>query len=138
MPPSRIFQSIGLTPAATIRRSTSPRAGFGRDRSIRARRSGPPNAEIATARMGGLRAPVYYRRARRCSVSGSAAAVTLVREGAIGWVRLERAHGNAINDHLVEGLLTALAEAESDPAIGGIGLAAAGKIFCPGLDLQEL
>jgi len=71
-------------------------------------------------------------------VSGSAAAVTLVREGAIGWVRLERAHGNAINDHLVEGLLTALAEAESDPAIGGIGLAAAGKIFCPGLDLQEL
>src|SRR5258706_434284 len=65
-------------------------------------------------------------------------AVTLTREGAIGVVRLERAHGNAIDDSLVEGLVAALAEAESDPEIGGLLLCASGKIFCPGLDLQEL
>jgi enoyl-CoA hydratase/carnithine racemase len=65
-------------------------------------------------------------------------AVTLTRDGATGVVRLERAHGNAINDAFVESLVSVLAEAESDPAIGGVLLAAGGKIFCPGLDLQEL
>ena len=65
-------------------------------------------------------------------------AVTLRRDGAIGIVRLEREHGNAINDALVEGLLQTLADAESDAAIRGIVLSAGGKIFCPGLDLQEL
>jgi enoyl-CoA hydratase/carnithine racemase len=53
-------------------------------------------------------------------------------------MRLERAHGNAINDELVDALMSALAEAESDPQIRGVILEAAGKIFCPGLDLQEL
>jgi enoyl-CoA hydratase/carnithine racemase len=65
-------------------------------------------------------------------------AVTLTRDGAIGVVRLERAHGNAINDAFVESFVSVLAEAESDPAIGGLLLTAGGKIFCPGLDLQEL
>ena len=65
-------------------------------------------------------------------------AVTLTRDGAIGVVRLDRPHGNAINDAFIESLVAALAEAESDPAIAGILLTAAGKIFCPGLDLQEL
>lgn len=65
-------------------------------------------------------------------------AVTLTRDGAIGVVHLNRAHGNAINDALVEGLVAALSEAESDPEIGGVLLTAEGKIFCPGLDLQEL
>lgn len=64
--------------------------------------------------------------------------VTLTRDGAAGVVRLERAHGNAINDAFVESFLATLAEAESDPAIGGVLLTAGGKIFCPGLDLQEL
>jgi enoyl-CoA hydratase len=64
--------------------------------------------------------------------------VTLKREGGIGIVRLEREHGNAINDALVESLVAVLAEAESDPAIAGVLLTAGGKIFCPGLDLQEL
>jgi len=64
--------------------------------------------------------------------------VTLTQEGAIGVVRLDRAHGNAIDDALVESLIATLAEAEADPAIGGILLCSAGKIFCPGLDLQEL
>ena len=65
-------------------------------------------------------------------------AVTLTREGAMGVVRLERAHGNAIDDSLVEGLVAALAEAEADPEVGGVLLSAAGKLFSPGLDLQEL
>lgn len=64
--------------------------------------------------------------------------VTLSRDGAAGIVRLDRAHGNAINGDLVDGLLGVLGEAETDPAVGGIVLASAGKIFCPGLDLQEL
>jgi enoyl-CoA hydratase/carnithine racemase len=65
-------------------------------------------------------------------------AVTLTREGGVGVVRCERAHGNAIDDTLVEGLVAALAEAESDPEIRGVLLTAGGKIFSPGLDLQEL
>lgn len=64
--------------------------------------------------------------------------VTLTREGPIGVVRMEREHGNAINDALVEGLVAVLAEAESDPEIRGVLLTAGGKIFSPGLDLQEL
>ncbi len=65
-------------------------------------------------------------------------AVTLTRDGAIGVLHLERAHGNAINDPFIESLVAALAEAEADPAIAGVLLTAGGKIFCPGLDLQEL
>ena len=64
--------------------------------------------------------------------------VTLTRDGRIGVVRMEREHGNAINDALVESLVAALAEAESDPAIDGVLLTSRGKIFCPGLDLTEL
>jgi len=71
-------------------------------------------------------------------VSATTSSVTLTRDGALGIVRLERAHGNAINADLVDALLAALAEAESEPAIRGILLTAGGKIFCPGLDLQEL
>jgi enoyl-CoA hydratase len=71
-------------------------------------------------------------------VGTASQAVTLTRDGAIGIVRLEREHGNAINDAFVESFVAALAEAESDPAIGGVLLTAGGKIFCPGLDLQEL
>jgi enoyl-CoA hydratase len=64
--------------------------------------------------------------------------VTLRREGALGIVHMERAHGNAINDALVESLMAALSDAEADPEIRGVLLTAGGKIFCPGLDLQEL
>jgi enoyl-CoA hydratase/carnithine racemase len=64
--------------------------------------------------------------------------VTFKRTGAIGEVHLERAHGNAINDAVVEGLVAAFAEAESDPEVRGVLLTAGGKIFCPGLDLEEL
>ena len=65
-------------------------------------------------------------------------AVTLTKDGDAGILRLSRGHGNAINAELVEGLITALAEAEADPQVRGVLLASTGKIFCPGLDLQEL
>ena len=71
-------------------------------------------------------------------MSSRTQSVTLERDGSIAVVRLEREHGNAINDSLVEGLVASLAEAESDPAIAGVLLTAGGKIFCPGLDLTEL
>lgn len=53
-------------------------------------------------------------------------------------VRLSRPHGNAINLELVEALIAVCDEAEADPGVRGVLLAASGKIFCPGLDLQEL
>jgi len=71
-------------------------------------------------------------------VSSSPQSVTLTREGPIGVLRMEREHGNAINEALVASLVATLAEAESDPEIRGVLLTAGGKIFCPGLDLQEL
>ena len=71
-------------------------------------------------------------------MSSSPQSVTLTREGPIGVLRMEREHGNAINDALVESLVATLAEAESEPAIRGVLLTAAGKMFSPGLDLQEL
>ena len=71
-------------------------------------------------------------------MSSSPQSVTLTREGPIGVLRMEREHGNAINEALVASLVATLAEAESDPEIRGVLLTAGGKIFCPGLDLQEL
>jgi enoyl-CoA hydratase/carnithine racemase len=67
-----------------------------------------------------------------------AQAVTMTREGAIAVLRIERPHGNAINQDFLEGLQSALQDAEADAAIRGVVLAASGKIFCPGLDLQDL
>ena len=56
----------------------------------------------------------------------------------IGTIRLAREHGNAINDDLVEGLLAGFQRAEEDPEVRGVLLTSSGKLFCPGLDLQEL
>lgn len=53
-------------------------------------------------------------------------------------IRLERAHGNAINGELVRDLVAAFDRAEGDGAVRGVLLAAEGKLFCPGLDLLEL
>ncbi len=59
-------------------------------------------------------------------------------EGGLGIARLGREHGNAINERLVEDLTRVCAEAAADDRVRGMMLAAAGKLFCPGLDLQEL
>src|SRR5262245_14993966 len=64
--------------------------------------------------------------------------VTITKDGDAAILRLTRDHGNAINHDLVEALIGALSEAEADHAVRGVLLASTGKIFCPGLDLQEL
>ena len=59
-------------------------------------------------------------------------------ENGLATVTLNRAHGNAINVELAEDLTRSCREAARDDAIHGLMLAGAGKLFCPGLDLQEL
>jgi enoyl-CoA hydratase len=61
-----------------------------------------------------------------------------VDDAGLAVVRLARRHGNAIDPQLVEGLLDACSRAAADPAVRGMRLCAAGKLFCPGLDLQDL
>jgi enoyl-CoA hydratase len=65
-------------------------------------------------------------------------AVSVEREGGLATVRMSRAHGNAINGDLLDGLISTFDEAARDPGVRGVLLAATGKIFCPGLDLIEL
>jgi len=67
-----------------------------------------------------------------------AQAVTLTVDDDLAIVRLGRAHGNAINDALAGDLIDACAEIEGNPEVRGVLFAAQGKLFCPGLDLQEL
>jgi enoyl-CoA hydratase len=64
--------------------------------------------------------------------------VTLERENGLGVVRLSRDRGNAIDDNVLDGLMQAFGEAEQDPGLQGVILAADGKLFCPGLDLVYL
>ena len=59
-------------------------------------------------------------------------------DSGLATITMARGHGNAIDGQLVEGLASAFREAEVDPTVRGALLTSAGKIFCPGLDLQEL
>lgn len=59
-------------------------------------------------------------------------------EGGLATARLSRQHGNAINGELIEALVAACRQAAADRSVRGLLLAASGKLFCPGLDLQEL
>ena len=61
----------------------------------------------------------------------------VVEEG-LAILRLDRQHGNAINDALVDELMAACQEADTDPQVKGLLLTGAGKLFSPGFDLQEL
>lgn len=65
-------------------------------------------------------------------------AVTLTVNNGLATMRIGRAHGNAINGELVEGLIEACGRAAADPDVRGVLFAASGKLFCPGLDLKEL
>ncbi len=65
-------------------------------------------------------------------------AVTVQVEDGIATLLLQREHGNAINADLVEELSAAVERAAADDRVRAAVLAAAGKLFCPGLDLQEL
>ena len=65
-------------------------------------------------------------------------AVTVTVDEHLATVRLDREHGNAVNDDLLQGLMTAYNEAIADPEVRGVLLASAGKLFSPGLDLRDL
>jgi enoyl-CoA hydratase/carnithine racemase len=67
-----------------------------------------------------------------------ATTVTLEVEGSLATMRMGRSHGNAINGELADDLVRACREAEQDPAVRGVMFCAAGKLFCPGLDLRDL
>ena len=64
--------------------------------------------------------------------------VVLSVEDGLATATMNRAHGNAINAELTEDLTRVCREAARDDAIHGLMLAGEGKLFCPGLDLQEL
>lgn len=64
--------------------------------------------------------------------------VTLEIDAGVATFRLAREHGNAINGDLVRDLMSVLGEVAADDRIRAATLAASGKLFCPGLDLQEL
>jgi enoyl-CoA hydratase/carnithine racemase len=61
------------------------------------------------------------------------------KQGALAVLRLDKARGNAIDEALVDELLRACAEVETDDGVRGVLLASANpKLFCPGLDLVSL
>ena len=64
--------------------------------------------------------------------------VKIEKAEGLATLRLGREHGNAINEALVDDLLTAFQSVEADDEVRGAMLAASGKLFSPGLDLQEL
>jgi enoyl-CoA hydratase len=64
--------------------------------------------------------------------------VSLEVDGGLATLRMSRAHGNAINGDLADDLTVACREAANDSNIRGLMLTGAGKLFSPGLDLQDL
>ncbi|SDD63780.1 Enoyl-CoA hydratase/carnithine racemase [Massilia sp. PDC64] len=66
-------------------------------------------------------------------------AVTIEREGGLGWVVLTRpGQINAINDDIRNGVPEALRELDADPAIRVIAIRGAGpRGFCAGADIKE-
>lgn len=66
------------------------------------------------------------------------AAVEWEREGAVGWIRLNRPDKrNAINQATRRGLAEAFSLLESDEKVGVIVLTGTGSMFCAGVDLKE-
>jgi enoyl-CoA hydratase/carnithine racemase len=67
-----------------------------------------------------------------------AGTVKVAVDGGLATVRMGRAHGNAIDPGLATDLAGAFQKASLDPDVRGVLLAAAGKLFSPGLDVQDL
>jgi len=67
-----------------------------------------------------------------------AGTVEVAVDGGLATVRMGREHGNAVNPELSADLAVAFREAGVDPAVRGLLLAAPGKLFSPGLDVQDL
>lgn len=60
------------------------------------------------------------------------------QEGGVTTITLDRPERmNAISGAMIEGLASALAEANTDPAVRVVVLTGAGRGFCAGLDLQD-
>ena len=65
-------------------------------------------------------------------------AVLYRKEDRVGIITLNRPERlNAINEHLLTGLIQRLREAGSDPDVASVILTGAGKSFCAGEDLKE-
>jgi enoyl-CoA hydratase len=63
----------------------------------------------------------------------------LERRGALALLRLDKARGNAIDERLVEDLLSASRVLAEDEGVRGVLVASAHRsVFCPGLDLVTL
>ena len=65
-------------------------------------------------------------------------AVELSFDGGLATLRIGRAHGNAINPDLAQALIHACDQLEVNRSVRGVLFTSAGKLFSPGLDLQEL
>lgn len=65
-------------------------------------------------------------------------AIGITIDEGLATLRLSREHGNAINEELVESMIGACRRLNADDEVRGVLLAAEGKLFSPGLDLQEL
>lgn len=61
-----------------------------------------------------------------------------VDDRGIATLVIAREHGNAINGPFVDAMMHAAQELEAAAEVRGVLLTASGKMFCPGLDLQEL
>lgn len=67
------------------------------------------------------------------------APLVVQREGAVGWLMLNRPEKrNALNDALVAALKQGIHELNADPAVRVLALRGAGKDFCSGADLSAL
>ena len=64
--------------------------------------------------------------------------VVFSRDGSVATVCMQGRHGNALNLDLLRGLGEAFSRAATDSRVRAVLLTAAGKLFSPGLDLQEL
>jgi enoyl-CoA hydratase len=64
--------------------------------------------------------------------------VVLSRDGSVATICMQGRHGNALNLDLLRGLGEAFSQAAADPEVRGVMWTSAGKLFSPGLDLQEL
>lgn len=71
-------------------------------------------------------------------MSPTPSAVSTRIDGSVATISMSRAHANAIDDALADGLMAAFQEVDADPAVRAVRLRAEGKLFSPGLDLQDL
>jgi len=65
--------------------------------------------------------------------------VAIEKDGPLACVRLDKERGNAIDEPLIEAMLSAFEELGRDDAVRGVFLCSSKpKMFCPGLDLVAL